>query len=153
MGKDKAKVKDKTKDKAKDEGSDLGKEILSYCGKCKMPQAHIIVSLLKKGGADKCECKTCKAKHKYRDPDKPPKPRAPSKRAAKKEGVPIEVLWAEAVSSAKGPSKPYEMSAEFSTGDLIDHPTFGQGVVEECIDSNKMKVVFESAEKLLAQNR
>jgi len=108
---------------------------------------------MKKGGVDRCECKSCGAKHKYRDPDKPPKARAPSKRAAKKEGVPIEVQWAEAVSNAKGPSKPYEMSAEFSTGDLIDHSTFGQGVVEECIDSNKIRVVFESAEKLLAQNR
>ncbi len=131
---------------------ELGKEILSYCGKCKMPTGHIINSLTKKGTADKCECQTCKALHKYRDPEKNP----PKKRAAKapaKKTVSIEELWTEAIEKAVGSTKPYAMDAEFEEGDLIEHATFGRGVVQELVPEKKIKVLFKEAEKLLACNR
>jgi len=127
------------------------KEVLSFCGKCKLALAHTIISTTKKGTVDRCECKTCGAAHKYRDPDKATKPKA--KRASKKASVSIDVLWNEAISNATGPSKPYKMSADFAEGDLIDHPTFGKGVVRELIDHNKIKVIFECSEKLMAKNR
>lgn len=131
----------------------LGKEVLSYCGKCRMPAAHIVVSLNKKGSVDKCECRTCKAVHKYRDPEKPPSRRAPTKKAPAKIIVPIGELWNEAISKAPGAAKPYAMNAEFAEGDLICHPAFGRGVVQELVGQNKMKVIFEAAEKLLVFNR
>jgi ribosomal protein L44E len=134
-----------------DKENGLGKEVLSYCGKCKQPTNHIVTTLNKKGVVDKCECQTCKAVHKYRDPDKPVKKRAT--KSTKKADVEPEVIWSEVMSAAKGPSKPYKMSAEFAKGDLIDHPMFGRGVVEELIDANKIKVVFEESGKLLAHNR
>jgi ribosomal protein L44E len=129
----------------------LGKEVLSYCGKCKKPTNHIVTTLNKKGTVDKCKCQTCKAVHKYRDPDKPVKTRA--KKTTKKADAPPEVVWSDAMSTAKGPSKPYKMSSEFEKGDVIEHPTFGRGIVEELIADNKIKVVFEESGKLLAHNR
>lgn len=146
MTKDKAKAKEKTA--AKDEK--LGTELLSYCGKCKMPTNHIVNTVNKKGAPDKCECQTCKALHKYRDPDKPVKSRATK---AKNIAVSPEVAWNEAMSAAKGSSTPYKMSDQFAKGDLIEHPTFGKGVVDELIDDNKIRVIFEESEKLLAHNR
>lgn len=131
---------------------EVGQEILSYCGKCKKPTDHVIISLNKKGGADRCECKTCKAKHKYRDPEGPKKKKSTSKRSSKK-AVSAEEAWNEALAGAKGPAKAYAMHAEFEQGDLIDHPTFGKGVVAEIMDGNKIKTVFESAEKVLVHNR
>jgi hypothetical protein len=155
MTKKKEVKKEKTdkKEKAKkvEKAEDLGKDILSWCGKCKQPTNHIIVTMTKKGTVNKCECQTCKASHKYRDPENPPKPRA-TKRATKK-GAAVELIWSEAIAEAKGPSKPYKMSAEFEQGDLIDHPSFGQGVVAELMGTNKIKAVFESSEKILACNR
>ena len=125
---------------------ELGKEVLSYCGRCKMPLAHTILTLTKRGLPDRCECNTCGAGHKYRDPDKPVKPRTTRKRAPT---VTPEMIWNEALADTKGPAKPYTMAAEFSQGDLMDHPTFGKGVVGELVGENKIKVIFEVAEKLL----
>ena len=146
----KKKAEKKEKKEKKETGEEIGKEILSWCTKCGEPTPHTIVTLLKKGGPNKCECEKCKASHKYRDPEKPPKKR---KKAASKKSVPVEVIWNEAMAGTEGPSKPYKMNAEFAQGDLIDHPAFGQGVVAELVGTNKIKVIFESAEKLLACNR
>ena len=136
-----------------DKENGLGKEILSYCGRCKMPLNHIINSLAKTGKPDKCECQTCGALHKYRDPDKPVKPRAKGSRSPKKVSVPIEELWKEAVAKAGEPAKPYAMSASFAEGDLMDHSTFGKGVVQGIAGHNKIKVIFETSEKILVHNR
>ena len=131
----------------------LGKEVVSYCGKCKMPLGHVIVTLNKRGHVGRCQCMTCKAVHAYRDPDKPVKAPGTGKRGSKKDAVSAEVTWANAVSNAKGTAKPYKMSAEFSRGDLIEHPMFGKGVVEEVMTQTKIKVIFETSAKLLVQNR
>lgn len=136
-------------EKGKEEG--LGKEILSLCGRCKLALAHTIITMTKKGVADRCECNTCGAKHKYRDPDKPK--RAVTKRAPRKVAVPIEVLWSEAVSNTKSPARSYKMSGDFAQGDLIEHSTFGKGVVQELLTATKIKVLFETSEKILVHNR
>lgn len=127
----------------------LGKDIISLCGKCKLALGHTVMTVNKSGVADKCQCNTCKAVHKYKDPDKPKKTKKTSSKAPKKESVPIETLWNEAMSGAKGASKDYVMASEFGKGDLIAHSTFGKGVVQELISPNKIKVIFMSAEKTL----
>jgi len=124
-----------------------GQEVLSLCGKCKLALAHVIIAMKKNGSIGKCECKTCGAVHLYRDPDKPKKARATKTRISKKESP--EVTWNRAIAEASQPAKPYAMTAEFAMGDLIDHPTFGKGVVEELIGHNKIKIVFETSTKLL----
>jgi len=128
-----------------------GKDVLSYCGKCKMPLAHTIISLTKKGTVDRCECNTCGAKHKYRDPDKPVKSRAKS--ATKKAKASPEAVWKKAVADAQGMAKSYAMTEEFSEGNLIDHAKFGIGVVEEVVVPNKIRVTFEQGEKVLIHKR
>ncbi len=138
---------------SKDKEIKLGEEILSYCGKCKQPMKHLINSLTKTGKPDKCECQTCGALHKYRDPDKPVKPRAKRSTSPKKEKVPIETLWKEAVANAGENAKPYSMSGNFEQGELMDHSTFGKGVVQELIGHNKLKVIFHDSEKILVHNR
>ena len=133
---------------AKDTEFEVGKEALSYCGKCKESSIHTIKTISKKGMPDKCECKVCKAKHKYRDPDKPVKPRATTRKAT----LSAEAIWTEAMSNAKGTTKPYKMSGDFSEGQLVDHSKFGIGVVTETVGQSKIKVVFEADEKLLIHN-
>jgi len=135
----------------KDKELGPGAEILSLCGKCKLPLAHVIIAMKKNGSAGKCECKTCGAVHLYRDPDKPKKTRATKPKISKEESAAI--AWNKAIAGASGPSKAYAMTAEFALGDLIDHPTFGKGVVEETIDVNKIKTVFEGGEKILIHTR
>jgi len=124
-----------------------GQEVLSYCGKCKLALAHVVISMNKKGNIDKCECKTCGATHKYRDPEKAAKKRTP--RAPKKTSASPAEKWNKAVSDTKRIALPYEMSGEYSEGNIIDHSTFGKGVVEENIPPNKIKVIFEEGAKIL----
>lgn len=61
--------------------------------------------------------------------------------------------WTKAIAEAKGIPIPYDMSAEFIEGALIEHPTFGKGVVEELVDHNKIKVIFEEGAKILIHKR
>ncbi len=124
----------------------VGGDILSFCGKCKEPRNHTILSLTKKGTVDRCECTTCGAAHKYRDPEKVAKKGAAKKTV--KKATPEEA-WKKAVGGASGPAKPYMMSGEYAAEDLIDHPTFGQGFVEESIVPNKIRVIFEEGAKVL----
>ena len=44
---------------------------------------------------------------------------------------------------------PYKASARFSTGEIIDHKTFGIGFVLGETGLNKIEVLFESGRKLL----
>ena len=45
-----------------------GKEIISYCGKCKLSLAHMIISMKDVNSIGKVQCKTCDATHAYKDP-------------------------------------------------------------------------------------
>jgi hypothetical protein len=130
----------------KDTQYEIGTEVLSFCGRCKLPLTHTIVSITKKGTVDRCECKTCGAVHKYRDPKKVKGASAPKKAS------PQEV-WKKAMADPKAPPKPYIMAAEFNAEDIIDHPSFGKGFVVELIEPNKLRVVFESGEKVLIHKR
>ena len=135
----------------KDQEIGPGAEVLSLCGKCKLPLAHVIIAMKKNGTIGKCECKTCGAAHLYRDPDKPKKTRVTKPRVSKEEAA--SATWNKAVAETSKPPKAYAMTAEFALGDLIAHPTFGKGVVEELIDNNKIRTVFETGEKVLIHTK
>ena len=125
----------------------VGKEILSYCGKCKLALAHVVVSMDDKGEISKCECKTCGANHKYRDPEGVKKRKTSTR--TKKETISNEEVWKQAVADAEGEAKAYAMNQSLTVGDLIDHPKFGKGVVEKLVDNNKAQILFEHNIKTL----
>ena len=126
----------------------VAKEVLSYCGRCKLALAHVIMDMKSETKIGKCQCKTCKAIHNYRDPVAMAK-KARAKRIAAKPDATPEELWQEAMASTKGAAKPYAMNKSFNTGELIDHTTFGKGVVMQRIQQDKIEVQFEAARKLL----
>ncbi|MFW5887898.1 MAG: hypothetical protein ACOCUH_03765, partial [Bacteriovoracia bacterium] len=45
-----------------------GKDVLSYCNKCKLALAHIIISMKDDKNIHKVQCKTCNSTHAYKDP-------------------------------------------------------------------------------------
>lgn len=137
----------------------VGKEALSYCNKCKLTLAHIIVTMKTLSEPDKVMCKTCKGTHGYKDPSAPAKkaatarilkPKIPGKRPA---GVPIEELWTQAMNKTNRHSKEYTIKGNFEQGDLIAHPTFGPGIVEKVFDSNKIEVLFRDDFRTLIHNK
>ena len=137
-------------------GLEAGQEIDSQCLKCKNVTNHIIIAISEEKIA-KVECNVCGARHKYRPPNpkkatKAKKKTAEAKRAPKK---PISLLKAEAqfekimegldVTMAQ----PYSMTGEFKKGDLIDHSTFGLGLITATVQPNKIEVTFKEGSKLL----
>lgn len=47
----------------------------------------------------------------------------------------------------------YNAKKSLDEGDLIEHPTFGTGLVTAVVDEQKVKVVFRDGERLLICNR
>jgi len=130
----------------------VGKEVLSHCGRCKLSLAHIVVSLKDAITADKVQCKTCGAMHKYRDPAKVGKVATKKKTTRKKKSSkdqPISDLWMSEMASASSKPKKYNIKEEFAVGDIIDHGQFGAGIVKEIADTNKIEVVFQNDVKIL----
>ena len=126
----------------------VAEEVLSYCGRCKLALAHVIVDMKTEKKIGKCKCKTCNAVHNYRDPVKMAHKKRSAATTKKAEASP-EQIWQTAMAASKGKAKPYAMDRSFSTGELIDHTTFGRGVVMQRIEQNKIDVQFEATRKLL----
>ncbi|MCP4912339.1 MAG: hypothetical protein GY909_04405 [Oligoflexia bacterium] len=134
----------------------VGKEVLSYCNKCKLTLAHIIVTMKTVSTIGKVECKTCKATHAYKDPSavKATKTKTGGlKRKASKKTESISDMWLELVSKATSQSQKYSPRTEFKQGDVIDHPKFGPGFIDKLIDNDKIQVIFRHEIKTLIHNK
>ncbi len=123
-------------------------QVLSFCGKCKEPTMHEILEMVDEDIIGKCICSICKAKHLYRDPVTKKSPKKGKSKAPAPEKV-----WKQALDEAEGDSKKYSMKAGFESGQIIEHKTFGKGVIEEVINDKKIKVVFEQGLKILVHNQ
>lgn len=131
----------------------VGGDTLSWCGKCRLELAHVIVAMVDKKPA-RVQCKTCKAQHGYKrvggaEPAAKRTPRAASAEP-KKTTVRAAVYWEEKVAklSAKVPRR-YAVNERFDATDLVEHPTFGLGVVESVRGDGKIVVLFRDGEKTL----
>jgi hypothetical protein len=141
----------------------VGKEVLSNCSKCKLILAHIIVTMKDTKTADKVQCKTCKATHSFKDPSaKKAKTsvnkviksaKAKSRTGSKRSTETVAELWTKAISKGTADTKSYSIKGSFIMGDIIDHPTFGQGVVEKLIDDNKIEVLFQDDYRTLMHKK
>ncbi|EQC43599.1 hypothetical protein M899_3002 [Bacteriovorax sp. BSW11_IV] len=137
----------------------VGKEVLSYCNKCKLTLAHMIVAMKDVNTIYKVQCKTCKSTHAYKDPSavKVKKVTAKVKKASpgssKRSAASVSDLWMDAVNNATTKSKAYSIKIKFELGDIIDHPKFGPGVVDKCIDGDKIEVIFRHDIKTLMHNK
>ncbi len=137
----------------------VGKEVLSQCNKCKLILAHIIVTMKDTKNPDKVQCKTCKGTHSFKDPGATKRKTSvdrviKSARSSKKASTDsIAELWNKAMNKSTTGSKEYSIKASFITGDIISHPTFGQGVVEKLIDNNKIEVLFQDDYRTLMHKK
>jgi hypothetical protein len=135
----------------------VGQEIVCLCTTCKLELRHVIVAHKSgnSGSIAKVRCNTCGKIHAYRAT---PQEKAGGVIRAKREAaprekpqiIPVEVEWREQLKSKEGmPSKQYTPTQEFQVGDVIEHPTFGCGIVKSLKDSNKFEVLFQRDVKTL----
>ncbi|MBL6991145.1 MAG: hypothetical protein ISR65_15280 [Bacteriovoracaceae bacterium] len=131
----------------------VGKEVLSHCNKCKLPLAHIIVVMKDTMTIGKVKCKTCNAIHAYKDPSKATSRRGRKKGSTTKKSADVKDVWLEAMNKATTKSQLYSTKSKFSKGDIIDHPSFGPGVIDGLLDNNKIIVIFRHDTKTLIHNK
>jgi len=138
----------------------VGQEIVCSCSSCKLELRHVIVAHKSgnSGPISKVRCNTCKKIHAYRaSVTEKAAAEAKVKRAARAANprekpvvVPVEVEWRDLLDRARGKaSLPYAPSGEFKIGDVIEHPTFGCGIVKNTKDGNKFEVIFQRDVKTL----
>ena len=137
----------------------VGADVEALCSKCG-DVWHVVVA--KVGDKIvKVHCKQCGGDHRYKSPHgappaaklpaaiRPPKEPKEAREAAPR--APVERFEKPAVAAdLSKPTKPYRASEAFEVGSRIDHPTFGQGVVE-IAEPGKITVFFASGRRVLAQ--
>ena len=94
----------------------IGDRVDQMCVNCKEERGHIVTSLSKVGRITRVGCPMCKSSVTYRA------------------GTPSRV-------SAK-PGAPYDPAQTYRKGQILMHPTFGEGEVTEIIEPRKMDVLF-----------
>ena len=130
----------------------VAQSVFTMCTKCEMELNHVVVAHDMGGIVERVKCLTCGSEHKYR----PAKKRA-TKRTVKKSVNPPQVDFkktyeelAEKVKDKK--SLPYSMSGSFKNEDVIQHKTFGMGIVISA-SHDKMEVAFSDGPRILVCNR
>ena len=78
-------------------------------------------------------------------------PAAVSRAAAKaqKAAEDMEQNWQRTMNMTAASARPYAMNESFAVGDVIDHPKFGSGVVQEIFPPDKMQILFRDGTKML----
>ena len=137
----------------------VGEEIIAYCGTCKLNLRHVIVAHKtgNSGAIAKLRCNTCGGIHSHRNA--PGETKAAATSVARKgdapqrvraQVIPLEVEWREQLKAKEGtPSLAYAPTKEYKIGDVIEHPSFGCGVVRAMKDGNKFEVLFQRDIKVL----
>lgn len=149
-----------------------GSEIDSYCTKCRMDLGHRIVAMV--GGAPKrVLCLTCNTEHNYRAPQSAkqrdasvrvrgtraesarPGPGTMGVRAAAKartENQRYEGWASKTLGQAVDAFTRYSMDHTFKVGELVMHPKFGEGYVDQVLEDGKVNVMFREGAKVLAHH-
>ena len=129
------------------EKNSAGQSIESYCGKCKVNKDHTIMTMDGETVV-KVRCKDCGSMHKFRVPlDAQKILKAKAKRNAG-EAATAELIWATRLAEAKGKERDYSMVSKYRIGDIVNHQTFGKGVVTNLF-VNKCNMLFKDRERLM----
>lgn len=137
----------------------VGGEIDAACGKCELNLAHTIIAMVGPKVV-KVKCNTCGGEHTYRGTQPLVKLQsfaAPKRAIASSSSTPrkaaVVVTWDE---QFKGKdltkAKKYSPRETFVVDDVVDHPTFGLGLVRAVRDG-KVEVAFKQEDKLLVHGK
>ena len=143
-----------------------GGEIDAYCGKCLLNLAHTIIAMVGPKVV-KVRCNTCGGEHQYRGVQ--PLVKAVSFAAPKKAKSTSSGSSSSSSSKTKAPvvivsweeqfrgkditkAKKYSPRETFAVDDVVDHPTFGLGIVR-AIRDGKVEVGFKQEDKVLVHGK
>ncbi|MDB9787075.1 hypothetical protein OAB57_03135 [Bacteriovoracaceae bacterium] len=132
---------------------EVAKDVVSYCGKCKLRLAHIIVTLKDAQTIHKVKCKTCQGVHAFKEEATTKSGVAKVLKNARKGRKAQDAVetWEQKVKKSD-PIK-YTIRGDFKSEDVIDHSKFGLGSVEQVVDGNKIEVSFRDGSRILVHNK
>ncbi len=153
-----------------------GQRIEARCTRCKDTTGHVIVALID-GVVAKVECCACKSVHKYYPPEnknnsapskairvkagqertavaqklaeKPVKEKHEKASKASLKQEQVEKDWERAVTLAPGAPILYNMDIALKEGQVVEHKSFGKGVVQACTPPDKAEILFKDGIKAL----
>lgn len=130
------------------EKKSVGKDTESYCGKCKVSREHTIMTMDGET-IEKVRCTLCGSMHKFISPLDAQKVRKP--RVKKDSSATAETVWSASLAEAKGKERDYSMTLKYRIGDIVNHQTFGKGIVMKAY-ADKCEILFKDRERLMASN-
>ena len=138
-----------TKDKDR---TPVAQNVSTMCTKCEMELSHVVVAHNAAGIVERVKCHTCGSEHKYR-PDKKRATKKPSEKIISIQEVDLTKTYEKLAQKFKEKKRlPYSMSGSFKNDDVIDHKTFGMGIVINS-SHDKMEVAFPDEPRILVCNR
>ena len=128
----------------------VGGDIDAWCTRCKMNLGHTILAIVS-GRPARVRCNTCQGEHAYRGP--PEKKKGTWVPASERASKPAVTSW-EALLREKDVSRarPYSAKDRYSAEDLLQHPVFGIGLVQE-VRGDKIQVAFKADVKTLVHGK
>ena len=133
----------------------VAQNVFTLCTRCKMELNHVVVAQNTRGIVERVKCLTCGSEHKYRADRKeaPGKPITTGKKRTTNRKVDYAKEFENLVEKFKGKEPvSYSMSGSFKKDDVIDHQTFGMGIVIS-VSYEKMEVAFSGGPRVLACDR
>lgn len=141
----------------------VGGEVDAACGKCELNLAHTIIAMVGQK-IIKVKCNTCGNEHQFRGTQ--PLVKATSfaapKRASssgsssapkKSSAATITVSWDDQFKGKDlSKAKKYSPRETFVVDDVVDHPTFGLGLVR-AVRGDKVEIAFKQADKTLVHGK
>ncbi|GAC1548283.1 MAG: hypothetical protein NVS2B9_15180 [Myxococcales bacterium] len=130
----------------------VGGDIDAQCTKCKMVLGHTILAMVGNKPA-RVRCNTCDGEHNYRGTQANPPKKGTWQPKAVERAKPVVTSW-EALIAAKDASRARRYSARelFATDELLEHPTFGLGLVQ-LVRGDKIQVAFKADVKTLVHGK
>ena len=133
----------------------VAQDITTLCTKCKMELNHTVIAHTEDGIVARVQCRTCGSEHKYH----PEKKKASRKAASATGKTPRQKAAGRKTSTVPDLAKllekvkdkttvPYSMSGTFRVNDVIDHATFGVGLVMKT-SRQRINVLFSDALRTL----
>jgi len=145
----------------------VGGEIDAACGKCELNLAHTIIAMVGPKVV-KVKCNTCGGEHTYRGVQPlvklqsfaaPKRATSSSSSSSKSTAVKrsaastVVISWDEQFKGKDlSQAKKYSPRETFVVDDVVDHPTFGLGLVRAVRDG-KVEVAFKQEDKILVHGK
>ncbi len=132
----------------------VGADIDAWCTRCKLVLGHTILAMVGTKPA-RVRCNTCQGEHNYKASAGETKKGSwePKVDRERRLARPVVTSW-EALLAKKDLSRArrYSTKERFETDDVLDHPVFGIGLVQE-VRGDKMQVAFKADTKTLVHGK